>query len=306
MLRRLIWIGIVLGLIPLAMGAACGGYIGWPGLTTSGADAKVTEELSVSDPGFLDNGLFTYYVNYNNVGGQSMKTVTTYIDHTAPFAVFTSDGLLEQHFNDHVGVLVANATDRNGDGVICWIGCPFEAGDYTIPNAFCPAVGGTGSTKSSNGFEAYCNKGSWLTIVASGFFEETKQTVPGSKYSNALGGGTNFSPTTLGQILASSALNAKTGVLTATINSLALPSGASHTLTTPVSINLYGLYHGIAVDATQPGLKEAAGWLATQFAAQPDGAANVSLTFNGGAATGSITVAAGNAASLALQSYAAR
>lgn len=303
MLRKLIWIGIVLGLIPLYMGSACGGYIGWPGLSTSGVDAKVTEEVSIGDPGQLDNGLFTYYVNYNNVGQQSMKSITTYRDGTAPFGAFTSDGLLEQHFNDHVGVEIAAANDRNGDGVICWIGCPFEAGDYTISDAFCPAVGGTGSPASSNGFQAYCDKGSWLTIVANAFFEETKQSVPGSKFSNAKG--TNFSPVAIGQVLASSTLN-KDGTLTATVNQLALPSGASHTLTTPVSFNLYGLYHGIAIDATQPGAKEAAGWLASQFAGQPSGAANVTVTFNGGAASVTFTIAGGNAASIALQDFASR
>ena len=43
-LRKFIWIGIVLGLAPLCMGAACGGYEGWPGLTTNGGDSKVTFE----------------------------------------------------------------------------------------------------------------------------------------------------------------------------------------------------------------------------------------------------------------------
>jgi len=128
MTRKFIWAGIILGLIPLYMGAACGGYIGWPGLSTSGADAKLTEELSISDPGQLDDGLWTYYVQYNNIGQQSMKMVSTFRDGTAPFGVFTSDGNFQQHFSDHVGVLVASANDKNGDGVICWIGCPFEAG----------------------------------------------------------------------------------------------------------------------------------------------------------------------------------
>ncbi len=304
MYRKLIWIGIIVGLIPLAMGAACGGYVGWPGLTTSGSDAKVTEELSVGDPGQLDNGLFTYYVNYNNVGGQAMKTVTTYRDGTAPFSTFTTDGNLEQHFNDHVGVLIASANDRDGDGVIGWVGSGLS-NDYTIPSAFCPSVGGTGTSKSSNGFQAYCNKGLWETIVATTWSEETKQTVPGSKYSNAIGNGSNFSPVQLGQLLASSTLNSN-GVLTATIGQVALPSGASHTLTTPISFNLYGYYHGIAIDATQPGLKEAAGWLAGQFIGQPDGAAKVSLSFNNGAVTGTFTIAGGNAAATALQAYAAR
>ena len=119
--------------------------------------------------------------------------------------MFTSDGNLEQHFNGHVGTLIAQANDRNGDGVICWIDCCPSgiSGDYTIPDAFCPPFG-TGSTGSSSGFQAHCNKGFWETIVATTFFEETKQATTGSKYSNAKGGGTNFSPITIGQILASS------------------------------------------------------------------------------------------------------
>lgn len=286
------------------MGAACGGYIGWPGLSTAGSDAKVTEELSVSGLP-LETGLWTYYVNYNNVGQQNMKTVSTFRDGTAPFGVFTSDGNLEQHFDDHVGVLVASANDRNGDGTICWIGCGF-GNDYTIPNAFCPAVGGTGSTSSSNGFQAYCTKGLWETIVASSFFEETKSSAPGSKYSNSLGNGSNFSPITLGKILASSQYtNPKTGAITVTIDSLSLPNGASHSLTSPISFTMYGYYHGIALNASQPGLIEAANWLASQWAGQPDGGMNVSLTFNGGAATSYISLASGNTASIALQNFAA-
>jgi hypothetical protein len=304
MTRKLIWTGIVLGLIPLYMGAACGGYIGWPGLTTSGTDAKVSEELSVSGLP-LETGLFTYYVNYNNVGGQNMKSVSTFRDGTAPFGLFTSDGNAEQHFNDHVGVQIASANDRNGDGIICWIGCPFESGDYTILNAFCPAVGGTGSTSSSNGFQAYCDKGLWETIVATSFTTETKQSTPGSKYSNALGNGSNFSPTVLGQILATSQLNRKTGALTVTVNGLSLPGGASHTLTTPVTFNLFGYWHGIAVNTQQAGMVEAANWLASQWAGQPDGGMNVTLSMNGGAASTSITIASGNSASIVLQNFAA-
>ena len=310
MLRKFIWVGIVLGLIPLYMGSACGGYVGWPGLSTSGTDAKITEEISIggcpsSGPFSLECGLWTFYVNYNNIGQQAMKSISTFRDGSAPFGVFTSDGNLEQHFNDHVGVLVASANDRNGDGVICWIGCPFEAGDYNISNAFCPAVGGTGSTSSSSGFQAYCNKGLWETIVAQTFFEETKSSSAGSKYSNALGSGSNFSPITVGQILASSTVNAKTGSLTVSINALSLPSGASHTLSTPITANAYGYGHGVAFNASQPGLIEAANWLAGQWAGQPDGAANVTLTFNGGAAKSYIAVSSGNTASIALQNYAA-
>ena len=166
-------------------------------------------------------------------------------------------------------------------------------------------MGGTGSPASSSGFHADCDKGIWETIVATSFFEETKQNVPGSKYSNALGNGTNFSPITVGQILASSTLNPKTGVLTVTINALSLPSGASHTLTTPITANAYGYGHGIAFNASQAGLIEAANWLAGQWAGQPDGAVNVTLSFNGGAASSYITLAGGNAASIALQHYAA-
>src|SRR5260370_41908273 len=118
MTRKLIWTVIVLGLIPRYMGEACGGYVGWPGLSTAGTDAKVTEELSVSSTNALESGLWTYYVQYNNIGQQNMKTVTTYRDGTAPFGLFTSDGNLQQHFDDHVGGLVAAAHDRNGDGTI--------------------------------------------------------------------------------------------------------------------------------------------------------------------------------------------
>ena len=287
------------------MGAACGGYIGWPGLSTSGADAKLTEELSISDPGQLDDGLWTYYVQYNNIGQQSMKMVSTFRDGTAPFGVFTSDGNFQQHFSDHVGVLVASANDKNGDGVICWIGCPFEAGDYTISNGLCPAVGGTGSTSASNGFQAYCDKGVWQTLVASGQFEETKKSSPGSKYSNSQGGGSNFSPTVLGQILASSQLNSSTGALTVTVNGLRLPSGPSHTLTTPVTFNLFGYWHGMAINANQAGLVEAANWLASQWAGQPDGSMNVTVSLNGGAASTYLTIASGNSASIVLQNFAA-
>jgi len=303
MTRKLIWTGIVLGLIPLYMGAACGGYFGWPGLSTSGGDAKLTEELSVSGLP-LESGLFTYYVSYNNIGQQAMKTVTTYRDGTAPFAVFTSDGNLEQHFSDHVGVLIASASDRDGDGVIGWQGSGFS-NDYTIPNAFCPAVGGTGSTSSSNGFQAYCNKGLWETIVATSFSEETKSSSPGSKYSNSLGNGSNFSPVTLGKILATSQVNPKTNALTATVNGLSLPNGASHTLTTPITFNLFGYWHGLAINTNQAGMVEAANWLASQWAGQPDGNMNVTVSLNGGAASTYLTIASGNSASIVLQNFAA-
>ena len=301
-LRKFIWLGIALGLTPLCMGVACGGYQGWPGLTTNGGDSKVTEELSVFSNNALESGLFTYYVNYNDLAFPGMKTVTTYRDGTAPFAVFTSDGNLEQHFNGHVGTLIAQANDRNGDGVICWIGCPFESGDYTLPDAFCPPFG-TGSSGSSSGFQAYCSKGFWETLLATTFFEETKQASTGSKYSNSKGNGSNFSPITIGQILASSRpLN--DGGIAVTVNGITLPSGASYTLTQSATINLYGLYHAVALDATQPGLKLAASWLAAQWAGQPDGATNVTFNLNGNAASITFVVASGGNAARALQYYA--
>ena len=303
-MRKLIWTGIILGLIPLYMGAACGGYAGWPGLSTQGTDAKLTEELSVSSNNPLESGLFTYYVQYNNIGQQNMKTVTTYIDHTAPFGLFTSDGNLEQHFDDHVGTLVASASDRDGDGVIAWQGSGIS-NDYTIPNAFCPAVGGTGSTSSSNGFQAYCSKGLWETIVFSADSEETKSGAPGTKYSNSLGNGSNFSPVVLGQILASSQLNPKTNALTVTVNGLSLPGGASHTLSTPITFQLFGYWHGIAINANQAGLNEAASWLASQWAGQPDGKMNVTVSLNGGAASTYLSFASGNSASIVLNNFAA-
>jgi hypothetical protein len=299
-MRKLIWLGIVLGLIPLYMGAACGGYFGWPGLTTSGADAKIAEELSVGDPGQLDNGLWTYYSTYNNVGGQSVKSVSTYRDGTAPFALFTSDGNLQQHYNDHVGTIVSAAYDANGDGVV-------DFNDYNLLAAFCPAVGGTGGTKSSAGFKAYCNKGVWEVLVAGSFAEETKQSTPGSKYSNALGNGSNFGPITLGQILASSKLiPGNSGGVVVTIDGASLPGGASHTLSVPATINAYGIGHGLAIDATQPGLKELAAWLASQWAGQADRTIPVTLSFNGGAAQAAINIAGGNSASIILNNYAAR
>jgi hypothetical protein len=299
-MRKLIWIGIVLGLVPLYMGAACGGYFGWPGLTTSGGDAKIAEELSVGDPGQLDNGLWTYYANYDNVGGQHMKSVSTYRDGTAPFALFTTDGNLEQHFNDHVGVITSAAFDANGDGVV-------DFNDYNLLDGFCPAVGGTGSSKASAGFKAYCSKGLWQVLVASSFSEETKQTVPGSKYSNALGNGSNFGPITLGQILASSKLiPGNSGGFVVTINGASLANGASHTLSVPASINAYGLGHGLAIDATQAGLKDLASWLAAQWAGQRDGLYTLTLSLNGGAAQGTIKIAGGNTASMILNHYAAQ
>ena len=299
-MRKLIWIGIVLGLVPLYMGSACGGYFGWPGLTTSGGDAKITQEVSVGDPGQLDNGLWTYYASYNNVGGQHMKSVSTYRDGTAPFGLFTTDGNLEQHYNDHVGVITSAAFDANGDGVV-------DFNDYNILDGFCPSVGGTGGSSSSSGFKAYCSKGLWEVLVAGSFNEETKQSTPGSKYSNAIGNGSNFTPITLGQVLASSQLiPGNTGGIVVTVNAATLPNGASHTLSVPASANVYGFGHGIAIDATQAGLKDLANWLAAQWAGQPDRTIPITFSFNGGKAQGTVKVAGGNSASLILNHYAAQ
>jgi hypothetical protein len=303
-MRKLIWLGILTPLAILClMNSACGGYLGWPGLSTGGGDAKGTIELSVGSSNPLQSGLWTVYVNYNNISGQGMKTVSTYHDNTAPFAVFTSDGLGQQHFNDHVGVLAATAYDRDGDGRICWIGCPFGS-DYTIPNAFCQL---TADSNASDGFSAYCNKSVWSILIATNMGSETKQSVPGSKFSNAQGGGSNFSPITLGQILATSTpIAGSSGGITVTLNGLSLPNGASHALAAPASVSAFGFGNGLALNADQPGLKDAAAWLASQWTGQPDGFTNVTLSLNGGAASGTISIASGNSAAVALQNYAAQ
>ena len=302
-MRKLIWLGILTPLAVLSfMNFACGGYVGWPGKSTNG-DAKGAFEVSVGgSSNTLENGLWTVYVNYNNVGGQRMKSVSTYRDGTAPFGLFTSDGLLQQHFNDHVGVLAASANDRDGDGTICWVGCPYGA-DYTIPDGFCPAEFGTGDSDASDGFSAYCTKGNWAVLGATNFGEETKGNVPGSKFSNAQGGGSNFSPITVAQVLATSA--AIPGGASVTLNGLSLPNGASHTLAAPATVGAYGFGNALAINASQAGLKEAAAWLASQWAGQPDGATNVTLSLNGGAASFNVSIASGNSAALALQAYAA-
>jgi hypothetical protein len=300
-MRKLIWLGILTPLAVLCfMNVACGGYVGWPGKSTNG-DAKITEEVQVSSSNPLESGLWTFYVAYNNVGGQSVKSVSTYRDGTAPFPVFTSDGYGQQHFNDHVGVLAASANDRDGDGVICWQGCGLS-NDYAILDGFCPAEFGTGDSDASDGFSAYCDKGNWAVLVATNAFTETKGNVPGSKYSNSQGGGSNFSPITIGQILATS--TAIPGGASVTLNGLSLPNGASHTIA-PATVSAYGFGNGIAVNASQPGLKDAAAWLASQWAGQPDGVTNVTMSLNGGAASVSLSIASGNSASLALQAYAA-
>jgi len=90
------------------------------------------------------------------------------------------------------------------------------------------------------------------------------------------------------------------------ISGLSLPGGASTTLTTAATANVYGFGNAIAINADQAGLKEAAAWLATQWAGQPDGSANVTVSFNGGAASGTFVVASGATAARSLQSYAGR
>jgi hypothetical protein len=283
------------------MGAACGGYLGWFGQDTSGVDAKINEELSVSSFNPLETGLFTYYTNYNDDIGPGMTTISTYIDHTAPFSTFTTDGLGTQHFNTHVGTAVAIGYDKDKNGDICWVGCPF-GNDYTIPNGFCPSVGGTGSSSASNGFSAYCNKGVWETLIATSSFTETKSKASGTKFSNAKYG--NFSPFNIAQVLATSTPNSSGGVTTS-VSAVSLPNGASHTLTTPISATVLGFGSAIAINADQAGLIEAANWLSQQWASQPDGATNVTLSVNGGAASLSFSAASGNTASIVLANFAA-
>lgn len=300
-MRKLIWTGILLGLIPLYMGAACGGYQGWFGQDTAGGDAKVTEEVSVSSTNPLENGLFTYYVNYNDDTGPGMQTISTYVDHTAPFSTFTTDGLGTQHFDSHVGSVIAVGYDKDGDGAIGWEGSGIS-NDFSILNAFCPAVGGTGSSSSSNGYAAYCKKGLWETIVGSSSDAETKGKPSGTKYSNAKYG--NYSPFNIAQVLATSTPNS-TGGVTTSVSGLSLPSGASHTLTSPVSANVLGFGSAIALNANQAGMVETANWLAQQWAGQPDGSSSVKLSLNGGAASITFQVPSGNSASIVMANFAA-
>jgi hypothetical protein len=300
-MRKLIWTGIILGLIPLYMGAACGGYFGWFGQDTSGVDAKINEELSVSSVSPLESGLWTYYANYNDDTGPGMTSISSYVDHTAPFATFTTDGLGTQHFDTHVGTGVAIAYDKDKDGAIGWSGSGYS-NDYTILNGFCPAVGGTGSSSSSNGFSAYCKKGQWETLVATPSFTETKSKASGTKFSNAKYG--NFSPFNIAQVLATSTPNSSGGVTTS-VSAVSLPNGQSHTLTTPISAAVLGFGSAIAINADQAGLIELANWLAGQWAGQPDGASNVTLSVNGGAASLTFQVASGNTASIVMANYAA-
>src|SRR2546423_1528079 len=210
-MRKLIWVGILTPLAVLCfMNSACGGYSGWPGKSTEGTDAKLSgNEVSVSGgtgPFALENGLWTFYVNYNNVGGQHMKEVSTYRDPTAPAGVFTSDGNGQQFFNDHVGVKVTGAVDTNGDGRI-------DFTDYALTDAFCAAFTGfAGDPDKSDGFAAYCDKGLWEVIVETDFTTESKQTAPGSKFSNSHGSGTDFAPIRLAPVLAGGTALADGGI----------------------------------------------------------------------------------------------
>lgn len=299
-MRKIIWVGILSPLAVLCfMNSACGGYSGWPGKSTSGTDAKITQEVSVQSADPLESGLWTYYASYDKTGTKNqIKSCSTYRDGTAPFGVFTSDGNLQQHFNDHVGVLVASAYDTNNNGTILF------GEDYAIQDGFCPANFGTGDPDASDGFSAYCDKGHWEVLVASSFTEETKQTQPGSKFSN-VNPPTDFGPIQVGAVLASSAPTPDGAGAAITVSSLSV-NGASHSLSSPVTISAFGMGRAIAVDATQPGFKEAASWLADQFQSMPNGATSVTVGVNGGAASLNFSVATGPIAAQALRAFASR
>ena len=302
-MRKLIWAGIVLGLIPIYMGAACGGYEGWFTQDTSGVDAKINEELSVSSTNPLEAGLWTYYANYNDDLSFGMNTLSTYVDHAAPFGLFTTDGLGTQHFNTHVGSGVAVAYDKDKDGLIGWQGSGIS-NDFTVENAFCPAVGGTGTSAASNGISAYCTKGLWETIVGTNAFTETKQKASGTGYNNSKAG--NYLPFNIAQVLATSTpLPAGSAGVATTVTAITLPGGISHAMTTPIGANVYGFGSAISINANQAGLVEAANWLAEQWAGQPDGFQSVTLTFNGGGASLPFQVASGKTASAVMANFAA-
>jgi hypothetical protein len=280
------------------MNSACGGYSGWPGKSTEGSDAKLSgNEVSVSGgtgPFALENGLWTFYVNYDNTKGQNMKECSTYRDATAPFGVFTSDGNGQQFFNDHVGVKVTGAVDTNGDGIIFF-------DDYAITDAFCPVFTGfAGDPDKSDGFAAYCDKGLWEVIVSTNFVSESKQTAPGNKFSNSHGSGSDFSPITMAPVLAGGVARPDGGI-GLTVAGVSV-NGQSYTLASPVSANVYGV-GGLAIDVSQAGMKEAAGWLAGQFASMPAGSTAVTLNFSSGASL-TVHVAGGPLAAIPLRTYA--
>jgi hypothetical protein len=281
------------------MNSACGGYAGWPGKSTEGSDAKLAgTEVSVSGGTgafALENGLWTFYVNYDNTKGPGMKECSTYRDATAPFGVFTSDGNGQQFFNDHVGVKVTGAYDTSGNGVINF----FE--DYAIVDAFCPVFAGfNADPDKSDGFAGYCDKGLWEVIVSTNFTSESKQTAPGSKFSNSHGGGSDFSPISLAPVLAGGVARPDGGIGLTVAGVSA--NGQDYTLASPVSANVYGV-GGLAIDISQPGMKEAAGWLANQFASMPQGNTAVTLNFSSGASL-TVHVAGGPLAAIPLRTYA--
>jgi hypothetical protein len=297
-----------------APGQVVGGYAGWRDQSTGGADGKLTGEVSIKSSNPLFNGLWLNYVNYNNNNnGQNVKSISTYVDHSAPFGLVTADGALMQHFPTHVGKLVAQSFDTNGDGIICWIGCTLEAGspgggDYTLSDAFCPAVGGT-ATSGNKGFKANCDIGVWIGIGQTTMSEETVSAL--SNNSNQWGiPPSGFTITlndaqTLAKVIQSSPAIPNSGGIAPSISAVSLPSGASHTLASPITVSVYGLGSAIAVDADQPGLKELASWLASQWAGQPDGETSITVTFNNGAASASYgRLASGQTAANALNAYA--
>jgi len=298
-MRKLVWLGV---LAPLAvfcfMNVACGGYMGWPGRSTDSSESKIVAEVSVLSSNPLESGLWLGYVAYDKTGTKNvMKSGNTYRDGTAPFGVFTSDGNLIQHFNDHVGEKVSSAYDTTGNGNIIF----FE--DYApFPDGFCPFYGFAADPDSSDGFSGYCNKGNWAVLIYTTFTEESKGSQPGSKFSN-VNPPSDFSPIEMGKLLASSSLTPDRAGLAITVNSLSV-GGQTIDLTTPVGVSLFG--RGIAIDVTQAGVKEAAAKLAAVFQSMPDGPARVTLGLNGGAASFGVVMAGGPSAAAPLQSIASR
>ncbi len=317
MKRKFMWSGIILlNLIflvncgPAPLGVA-GGYVGWPDDDTVGTDAKLTSEMYFYSHNPALNGLWINYANYNNDNlGQHMVSLSTYVDHSAPLGEFTTDGARSQHFYQHVGQLITVATDTNKDGIICWVGCDLEAGspgggDFTLADALCPQVGGTANSSGNPGFVAYCDRGLWLTLGEAVAVEETKKSPSphGLKYWVGSLFGNGLSMTTLGRIMASSTVLGGGG-FAVKINAVSLPSGAAHTLATPVTVNVFGGGASLFIDADQPSMKELASWLASQWQGKPDGSVKLTATFNGGAVTASTAFASGNSVATALNKYA--
>src|SRR5207253_4934849 len=116
-----------------------------------------------------------------------------------------------------------------------------------------PSAGGTANSTGNNGFTAYCDQGVWVTLSGVVRAEETKKSVgQGLLYgtSNYL---VVFSPITLGQIVATSTPLPNNVGFATTINAVSLPgSGVSHTLASPITVNVYGGASGISINADQP------------------------------------------------------